>query len=108
MPGCAFGDGDLERQQVGFAHGALAQLHVADVAAGLLVVEGVVLHVADDLLGLHALDELGDHLAGQDGVFALVFEVAAVARLARDVHAAAERGVVLLIAQLAADQAPYS
>ena len=56
-----------------------------------------------DLLALQALDELGHHLAGEDRVLALVLEVAAVARLARDVDAAAERDVVLLIAQFPAD-----
>ena len=43
-------------------------------------------------------------LAGQDRVFALVLEVAAVARLAREVHAAAQGHVEALVAQLGADQ----
>ena len=50
--GLPFFDGDLECQQVGFAHRAFAELDVADVPARLLVVEGVVLHVADDVLAL--------------------------------------------------------
>ncbi len=102
--GLAFGNGDFEGQQVRLAHGAPPEFHIADAAAGLLVVEGVVLDVADDLVGLQALDELGHHFAGEDGIFSLVLEVAAVARFAGDVHAAAQRGVVLLIAELAANQ----
>ena len=93
--------GDLERQQVGLAHGALVDLDVDDVAAGLLVVERVVLDVADDALSLQAPSSAAPTiLPGQDRIFAVVFEVAAVARLAGQVHAAAERHVVALVAQL--------
>ncbi len=47
--------------------------------------------------------ELADHGSGEDGVFAGVLEVAAVARLADEVDAAADGHVVALGAQLAAD-----
>ncbi len=96
-------DGDLEGEQVGLAHGALVDEGVVGVAAGLLVVEGVVLDVAHDVVGLDAAGELADHGAGEDGVFAGVLEVAAVARLADEVYAAADGHVVALLAQLAAD-----
>src|SRR5206468_8579023 len=45
-----------------------------------------------------------DLLARQDRVLALVLEVAAVPWFARKVDAAAERDVVALVSQLAADQ----
>ena len=101
--GMGHGDGDLEGEQVGLAHGARVEHGVEGVAAGLLVVERVVLDVAHDVVGLDAHGELADHGAGEDGVFAGVLEVAAVARLADEVHAAADGHVVALGAQLAAD-----
>ena len=85
------------------ASGALVHLDVEDVAPGLLVVEGEVLDVADDLVALQALHPLRSHLAGENGILTQVLEGAPVARLAHEVHAAAERGVVLLVAQLAPD-----
>ncbi len=99
----AIADGDLKRQQIGFAHGALIELHVQDVAPGFLVVEGVVLDVAHHLLGLQAFHELPDHGSGEDGILAGVLEIASVARLANQVYAAADGHVVALIAQFAAD-----
>ncbi len=57
--------------------------------------------VAHDLLILDAPHELAHHLPGQDGVFAVVLEIAAVTRLAGDVHAAADRHVVALVAEFA-------
>jgi hypothetical protein len=63
-----------------------------------------VLDVADDVLGLFALDAVADQRAGENGVFALVFEGASVARLAGEVGAAAEGHVVALGAQFAANE----
>ncbi len=68
--GVGVGDGDLEGEQVGLAQGAGIEDGVEGVAAGLLIVEGVVLDVAHDVVGLHAGGELADHGAGEDGVFA--------------------------------------
>ena len=92
--GLALQHGDLEGEQVGLAHDARAHLHVADVAPGLLIVDGVVLEISDDLLALLALDHLGHHLAGEDRIFSEILEVPSVARLAHQVDAATERGVV--------------
>ena len=94
-------DGDLEGEQVGLAHGTLVEQNVDDGASGLLIVERVVLDVAHDVLRLDAALELAGHGAGQYRVFAGVLEVAAVARLARDVHAAADGHVEALSARLA-------
>ena len=69
---------------------APAHLHVAAVPSGFLIVEGIVFDVADDLLALQPLDELRDGLSGEDGVFARVFEIPSVARLAHEVHARAQ------------------
>ncbi len=54
------------------------------------------LDVADDVLGLLALDAVADQRACEDGVFAHVLEGASVARLASQVDAAAEGHVVAL------------
>ena len=64
------------------------------------------LDVAHDVLGLDAFFEVADHGAGEEGVFAGVLEVAAVARLADEVHAAADGHVEALCAELAADDGP--
>jgi len=79
-------------------------VHVDRVATALLIVERVVLDIADDALFLKSLHFSANQFTGKDGVFALIFEDAAVARLARQVHAAAERHVVSLIAQLRGDE----
>ena len=80
-----------------------SSIGVEGVAAGLLIVEDVVLDVAHDVVGLHAAGELADHGAGEDGVFAGVLEVAAVARLADEVDAAADGHVEAHGAEFAAD-----
>ena len=82
----------------------MMRLHL--VAAALLVVHRVVLDVADDVLRLLALDAVAHHRAGQHRILAHVLKGAPVARLARQVHAAAQRHVVALRAQLAANQRP--
>ena len=95
---------NFEREQVALAGGAFVDGDVDRVAAALLIVEGVMLDVADDVLRLQALHDRSDHLSGQNGIFAEIFEGAAVARFAGEVDAAAERHVVALSAQFAADQ----
>ena len=102
--GMALLDADLEGQQVGLMRGALVDDGVDAVARGFLVVEGVMLDVADDVLGLGALNEPRHQVSGQDGVLAEVLEGAPIARFAGDVHAAAEGHVVALRAQFRADQ----
>ena len=96
-------DGDLEGEQVALAGSALVDFDVDGGAAGFLVVEGVVLDVAHDLVGLDAAGELADHGSGENGIFAGVFEVAAVAGIAGEVDAAADGHVVAHVAELAAD-----
>ena len=102
--GVGFLHADFERQQVALARRAPVDVHVDGVAAALLIVESEMLDVADDALRLHASDDGCDHLAGQDRIFAHVFEGAAAARLAGEVDAAAQRHVVALVAQFAADE----
>ena len=96
-------DGDLEGEEIAFARGTLVDGDVDGGAPGLLVVEGVVLDVAHDLVGLNAASEFADHGAGKNRIFAGVFEVAAVAWVAGDVDTAADGHVVAGVAQLAAD-----
>ena len=77
-------DGDLECQQVALACPALVDLHVGEGAAGLLIVQGVVLDAADHVPVLNGANVSGGDFSGEDRVLALGFESAAVARLAAD------------------------
>ncbi len=95
---------DLEGQEVALAHRALVDVHVHGIASALLIVQGIVLDVADDVLVLGTFDDLSDNFSGEDGVFAHVLEGAAIAGFAGDVHSAAQRHVVALRAQFAADK----
>ncbi len=96
-------DGDLKGEKIGFAHCLVVEQHVDLGAAGLLVVEGVVLDIAHDVLGEDALFKRSAHGSGEDGVFACVLEVAAVAGLAGNVDAAADGHVEAEGAEFAAN-----
>ncbi len=89
-------DGDFEGEQVGLAHGFVVEQDVDFGAAGLLIVEGVVLDVAHHVLRQDALFELACHGSGQNGIFAGVLEVAAVAGFASDVHTTADGHIEVL------------
>ncbi len=101
--GLAALDRQFESQQVGFAHGLLANAHVHRGAPCLLVVQGKVLDGGHHVLAFDAADRFADHGAGQQRVFAGVFEVAAVARLAHQVGAAGQQHVEALGMRFAAD-----
>jgi len=90
VAGLAFLDADLERQQMQLAQRAFVDHRVRDEAVRLLVVGGEVLDRRDDLLILRAAGARRDEQAGEHRVFAHVFEGAAVAQFAREIHAAAE------------------
>ena len=62
------------------------------------------LDVVHDVLREDTFFEMTGHGAGENGVFAEIFVVAAIARLARGVNAAAKRHVVTLRPQFAPDQ----
>lgn len=94
----------MKGEEVTFTHGALADDDVYFVPSALLIVHGVVLHVAENILRLFALHAVADESAGEDRVFAHVFEGSAVARLACEVRASAKRHVETLRAQFTADQ----
>ena len=95
--------GDLEGEQVTFVRGAVADDGAVDIAAGFLVIEGVVLDIAHDVFGLNTLHQIADHAACQQRIFSGVFEIASVARLAGDVDAAADGHVVALRPKLPSD-----
>jgi len=57
-----------------------------------------VLDVAHDVVGLETLHEIAAESSGEDGVFAEVFEIAPVARLACDIDASADGHVIALVA----------
>ena len=95
----------MEGEKIGFLHGAFGDDRVHDVPAGFLIVDGVMLDVANDVLCLLALHEIADHGSGEQRIFAGVLEGPAVPRFAREVHAAAERHIEALSPQLAPDHA---
>ena len=68
----------MKRQQVRLLDGLLRDDGVDEEAAGLLVVQRIVLDVSDDVLGLLALHHGSIHGAGQQRILARVFEGAAV------------------------------
>src|ERR1017187_6190378 len=82
----------------------LVDNHVDFVATALLIVDGVMLDVADHMLRLLALDAIAYQGSRQNGIFAEVLEGASIARLASDVGAAAEGHVIALCTQLASNQ----
>ena len=62
------------------------------------------LDVANYMLRLQAFHYRCHHLSSQNRIFAEVFESTSVARFAREIHAPAERHVVALSPQFAANQ----
>ncbi len=95
--------GELEGQQVRLPRGLLADLDVDREAVGFLGVEGIVLQRRDDVVRLDALDFLANYGARQQRILTAVFEVAAVARLARQVVAAGQLHVEARHSRLVAD-----
>ena len=65
---------DLEGEEVALAHGALADDGVGDDAAGILIVDGEMLDVGDDVEGFFGFEFLASESAGEQWVFALVLE----------------------------------
>ena len=61
------------------------------------------LDVAHDVVALHTTDQMSHHGTGQQRVFTGVFEQPAIARIAGQIHAAADGLVVALSAQLPAN-----
>ena len=97
---------DFECQQVRLAHGSLIDDCVGQIAARFLVVDGVVLQLADHVLRLLTADALTDDGAGQDWVLAVVLKVAPVAEFPGQVHSSREAHVEALCPLLPANQRP--
>ena len=96
-------DGGLEGGQIDLADGALVDDGVGVVAQELGVVAHEVLDGGADALGLHAVDVADGDVGGEEGIFAEVLEVAAVAGRAVDVDAGAEHEVDAARAGIASD-----
>ena len=97
-------DGDLERQQVGFTQRRFAQIRADHHAPRFLAVGDEMLDGRDDALRLNAGDRMAGQLAGEQRVFADVFEIAAAARFADQVRATCKLHVEALGLRLASDQ----
>jgi len=81
-------------EQVALTHGTLVEQNVEDVAAGLLVIEGVVLDVAHDVVGLETLHEIAAEEFRRGWVFAEVFEIAPLRGSPCDIDASADGHVI--------------
>src|SRR5438876_3658174 len=95
---------DLEGAQIGFSHGPLADVCVERIAPTLLIVEGVMFQITNDVFGLDAANDVPRHRASQQRVFTFVFESASAPWLASQVYASTLRHAVSLIAEFAADE----
>ena len=96
-------DRDTEREQIAFATRRLGNVNVVEMAAGLLVVEGKVLDRGDHVDRLNPGDRRAGKRACEPRILAQVFEGAAVARFANEVHAARQEHIETLCSRLAAD-----
>ena len=63
-------DADLKSQQIALAHGPLRDHGIDQRAAGFLVVDGVMLDVADDMLCLLAGHQFSHERTREHGVLA--------------------------------------
>ena len=95
---------DFKRQQIALARGAFVDGYVDRVASAILIIERVMFDVADDMLRLQPLHDRPHHLSGKHRILAQIFKRPSVARFAGKVSSAAERHVVTLRPQLAANQ----
>ena len=101
--GVAALDGDLEGEQVAFAHRGVREVGAHRHAAGFLVVQGEMLDRRDDVEVLGAANGFARHGAGEQRIFAEIFEGAPAARFARQVDAAGKHDVEAFVARLRAD-----
>ena len=86
-------DGDLEGEQVRFAHRGRVDSRVEDDPVGFLRVEGEVLGRRDDVAALRAVDHGARHQASEQRVLREIFEIAAAARVANKIGRAAKKDI---------------
>ena len=82
----ALGDGHLERLEVDLTDGLLVCPGGDAAALGLAVVQGEVLHVNINALGLDAADLSSSDLAGEEAVLGVVLKVTAAVSVAVGIH----------------------
>ncbi len=100
------GDGDFEGQKVRHPRGDRIDPGVEHEAARLLIIERIMFDRGDDVVGLDAADLCPDQGSSQERVFAAIFEIAAVARVAHQIDPARQHDVEAGIARLGADHGP--
>ena len=102
--GVGFLYADFKALEVDFPLCPLGQPGVALVAAGFLVVAGIVLGAGGHALTLDTPHHGGGDFAGEQGVFGVVFKVPSAQGVAVDVHAGAEQHLASLGKHLLAHQ----
>ena len=80
--------------------GSVGHLDIDMAAELLLVVEDIMLDAGGYTISLNAIDVGHHHLRSETGVFAHIFEVAAIERRAIDVHTRTEQDILAAIARL--------
>ncbi len=96
-------DRELEGQQIGHARLVVVEVRADEMAAGFLGVDGVVLDRRDDVVRLDTGNFGADNGAGQQRVFAAIFEIAAVSRFAQQIDAARQHDIEAGIARFGTD-----
>ena len=97
-------DADVEGEKIALLHGTFRDDRVHDVSTGLLVVDGEMLDVANDVLRLFALHQIANHCSGQQRIFSGVLEGPPVPRFARQIDAPAQTHIEALRSQLSTDE----
>src|ERR1035441_5590107 len=95
---------NFKGQQIALARRPLADGDVNGVATALLIIEGVMLYVADDMRRLRSLNELRHQRSSQHWILAQILKCAPVAWFAGDVNAAAERHIEALRTEFAPNE----
>ena len=106
--GTAAFDRDFKRQQIGFARRPRIDTHVERAAIRLLIVESEMLDGREDMPALGAGDRRARHHAREQWVFREILEIAAAARIANEVHGAAEQDIEAAGARLTRHRFPLA
>ena len=104
--GFAAFDREFEGEQIRFPCRLLADIGAQHHAAVFLIVEREMFDRGNHMRALDACDFGTRHGSGEQRIFARIFEGAAAARFAREIHGAGEHDVVGTVARLVADDAP--
>src|SRR5262249_37763699 len=96
-------DSDLESEKIAFPRGTGVDIGTERLPVGFLGVQGVVLYGGYDPIALDPADRRANDDAGEQRIFACIFEVASVARIAREVGPAGKQNIETFCPRLGAN-----